>query len=54
MTKKELEQKMREFIEMQDNNIKEEWWGTPQVLYKSVMQEFASTLNIKLSKESDH
>ena len=54
MTKTELEQKMREFIKMQDDTSKEEWWCTPQDLYRGVLYEFGQTLNIDLLKESDH
>jgi ribosome-binding protein aMBF1 (putative translation factor) len=50
MTKKELAQKMKEFIESQDSIEKEEWWATNQVIYGGIIEEFAKFLGVKLEE----
>jgi hypothetical protein len=41
MTKKELKQKMLDFINRQDDNVKDEWYATNRGVYKFVIEEFA-------------
>jgi hypothetical protein len=50
MTKKELKQKMLDFINRQDDYVKDEWYATNYVIYCHIMKEFAEDLGIELEK----
>jgi hypothetical protein len=50
MTKKELKQKMLDFINRQDDYVKDEWYGTNYDIYYDIMKEFAEDLGIELEK----
>ena len=50
MTKKELTKRIQEFIDLQDDSSKDEWWCTNRYLYDYVLREFAATLGIKLEE----
>jgi hypothetical protein len=46
MTKKDLAKKMKEFIDSQNDTLKDEWWGTDRILKGAIIEEFAETLGI--------
>jgi hypothetical protein len=49
MTKKDLKQKMLEFISLQSSNDKDNWYTTSQNAAQCILMEFAEYLNIDLS-----
>jgi len=50
MTKKELKQKMLEFINRQEGAQKQEWWCTDRLAYFGVMKEFAEEVGIEITE----
>lgn len=48
MTKKELKQKMLEFIQSKQDDDNNEWWCTDRELNEMVLAEFAETIGINL------
>jgi len=53
MTKKELEVKMKEWIDRQAGHEKEEWYGTDRQIVRGVLKAFAKFINIKLEVEDE-
>jgi hypothetical protein len=53
MTKKELAEKMREFVAAQNNGWEDEWYASDRVIYGAVIDEFAKWLNVDLTKEKE-
>lgn len=52
MNKKELEQKIIDFILSQQDEYEDEWYGTDRVLKGSTMVEFAEVFGITIELES--
>jgi hypothetical protein len=52
MTKKDLKQKMLEFISLQSDNDKDSWYTTSQNAAQYILMEFAEYLNIDLTVRS--
>jgi hypothetical protein len=48
MTKKELLTKIEEFIELQDEHNRDDWYVTEQEMAQHVLYGFANHLGIKL------
>ena len=48
MTKKELAAKMKEFIELQSDYDKDDWYDTSKGFASRILHEFAEFLNINL------
>ena len=52
MTKKELKQKMLDYLSRQDNYTKDEWYDTPYAMTFDVLADFAKEeLNIDIGVE---
>ena len=51
MTKKELKQKMLEYIALQSDNDKDDWYTTSQNTARCILEEFAESLNIDLNEK---
>jgi hypothetical protein len=52
MTKKDLKQKMLDFISLQSDNDKDDWYTTSQNAAQCILMEFAEHLNIDLTVRS--
>ena len=50
MTKRELKQKILEFISLQENTRSDEWWCTDMELAEEFMERFAKFVGVDLEE----